>query len=50
VLATDKTDAVPSRLRNPPPVKLKSSPVSGGAASHLGGLALCGSVPRLEKT
>ena len=39
-------DAVPGRLRNPPWLALRRSGL-GGRASHLGGLALCGSVPRL---
>ena len=42
-------DAVPGRLRNLPRFALRRSG-SGGAASHLGGLALCGSVPRLSPT
>jgi hypothetical protein len=41
-----KEDAVPGRLRNPPRLALRRIGL-GGAASHLGGLALCGSVPRL---
>jgi hypothetical protein len=43
----NESDAVPGRLRNPPqPTRRPSS--LGGAASHLGGLALCDSVPRLD--
>jgi len=42
-------DAVPVRLRNLPRLALRRSG-SGGAASHLSGLALCGSVPRLSAT
>jgi hypothetical protein len=41
-----KSDAVPGRLRNSPRLALRRSGL-GGAASHLVGLALCGSVPRL---
>jgi hypothetical protein len=47
----NESDAVPGRLRN-----LSRRPAqgpfsgSGGAASHLVGLALCGSVPRLDQT
>jgi len=45
-----KEDAVPGRLRNPcsGPVRRPFLRV-GGAASHLSGLALYGSVPRLEQ-
>jgi mannose-6-phosphate isomerase-like protein (cupin superfamily) len=44
-----KEDAVPGRLRNPPQFTLRRSSL-GGAASHLSGLALYGSVPRLQRT
>jgi hypothetical protein len=49
VAGLNETDAVPGRLRNPSRLALWRSGL-GGAASHLGGLALCGSVPRLRRT
>jgi hypothetical protein len=42
-LGLNETDAVPSRLRNLLPVHPKASRLLGGAALHLGGLALYGS-------
>src|SRR2546421_714349 len=44
-----KNDAVPGRLRNLSGLARRLVPI-GGAASHLVGLALCGSVPRLDET
>jgi hypothetical protein len=47
----NESDAVPGRFEEPFPASgLGPSSGSGGAASHLGGLALCGSVPRLDAT
>ena len=46
----NESDAVPSRLRNPFRAGPKAFLRLGGAASHLSGLALCGSVPRLDST
>ena len=45
----EQNDAVPRHLRNPPQLALRRSGL-GGAASHLDGLALCGSVPRRAAT
>ena len=47
--AQNESDADRSRLRNLPPACPGGLPVSGGRASHLGGLALCDSVPRLGR-
>src|SRR5271155_2323438 len=43
----NEIDAVPSHLRNPSDPAVRPL-LLGGAASHLSGLALCGSVPRLD--
>jgi hypothetical protein len=39
----NEVDAVPGRFEEPPAGRPESLPSIGGAASHLGGLALCGS-------
>jgi hypothetical protein len=43
----NESDAVPGHFEEPSPARFWRSGL-GGAASHLGGLALCGSVPRLR--